>query len=206
MENNENERVISTRRKSTKKSNASMLAIISLSVLLGLSIIFGVTAAFFAANQAATGTITLGDPVNINITQGGASVSSLTFSGLALPGTVYDQEIGITMPAATSDAVVRGKLTITNADGASTNVLATTNASWIDGGDEYYYYNGKMTASQSTGFITQLTVPTSLTNEDANKTFTINIQVEAIQWANGAAAEVWTTAPAEWVTAYGSGV
>lgn len=193
-------------RKIKKQSSASSIAIIALSIMLGLSVIFGVTVAFFAANQEAAGTVTLGDPVNINITQGGASVSALTFSGTALPGTVYDQEIGISMPLATSDAVVRGKLTITNADGASTNVTGTTATGWVNGTDDYYYFNGKLSAGDSEAFITKITVPTSLTNIDANKTFTIAVLVEAIQWANGAASEVWTTAPVDWVTAYGSGV
>ena len=54
-------------------------------------------------------------------------------------------------------------------------------------------------------FVTSITVPTSLTNADANKTYTISIVVEAIQHANGAANEVWTTAPEDWLASYGQG-
>ena len=181
------------------------IAIVALSILLGLSLIFGVTAAFFSANQQAAGNITLGDPVNINITQGGASVSALTFSGTAMPGTVYDQVIGVSVPASTSDCVVRGKLTISNAQGATATVSAVTNANWTAGSDDYYYYNGVLSAGDTAGFITSLTVPTTLTNVDANKTFAITVDIEAIQFANGAASEVWTTAPQTWITNYGSG-
>ena len=188
-----------------RKSTGTTIAIVALSILLGLSVIFGVTAAFFTANQTASGNITLGDPVNINITQGGASVTALTFDGTAMPGTVYDQVIGISIPENSSNCVVRGKLTIANAQGTSTNVEAVTDATWTKGEDDYYYYKGVLKSNDTAGFVNKLTVPTSLTNQDANKTYTITVQVEAIQFANGAASEVWTTAPAEWITAYGSG-
>lgn len=188
-----------------KRSNGTTLAIVALSILLGLSLIFGVTAAFFSANKTATGDITLGDPVDINITQGGTTVTTLTFNGDAMPGTVYSQPIAVAMPANTSDAVLRGKLTITNSDSASVNVVATTTDEWTLGDDNYYYYNGKVSAGESKDFVTAITVPKELTNEDANKTFALSVQIEAIQFANGAASEVWTTAPADWISSYGSG-
>ena len=189
----------------TRRSSSATLAIVALSILLGLSVIFGVTAAFFSATATASGQITLGDPVNINVTQGGASVVTLTFDGTAMPGTVYSQPIGVSMPANTSDAVIRGKLTITNTDTAATNVTAVTADGWTAGEDDYYYYNGKLSAGQSANFVTSVTVPKTLTNEDANKTFALSVQIEAIQFANGAASEVWTTAPSAWTTSYGSG-
>ena len=191
--------------KNKKKSNGTTLAIVALSILLGLSVLFGVTAAFFGANAAASGNITLGDPVNVNITQGGATVTTLTFSGDAMPGTVYSQPIAVALPADTSDAVVRGKLSITNSENAAVNVTAATADGWTLGDDDYYYYEGKMTAGESKDFVTSITVPKELTNTDANKTYALSIQIEAIQFANGAAAEVWTTAPTEWVASYGSG-
>lgn len=190
----------------TRKTAGTTLAIIALSILLGLSVIFGVTAAFFSANATATGNITLGDPVNINITQGGTAVTTLTFTGKALPGTIYSQPIAVAIPASTSDAVIRGKLTITNSDTAATNVTAVTATGWTLGDDEYYYYNGKVSAGETHDFVTSVTVPKSLTNADANKTFALSVQIEAIQFANGAASEVWTTAPSTWVTNYGSGI
>ncbi|HAJ77933.1 MAG TPA: hypothetical protein DCO89_02570 [Clostridiales bacterium] len=200
--NRGNQRV-ATKKK--RKSSSATLAIVALSILLGLSVIFGVTAAFFSATATATGNITLGDPVNINITQGGTTVTTLTFDGTAMPGTVYDQPIAVAMPASTSDAVIRGKLTITNSDSAAVNVTATTNANWTLGEDDYYYYNGVMSAGESQEFVSAITVPKTLTNADANKTYAISVQIEAIQFANGAASEVWTTAPSTWTTNYGSG-
>ena len=148
------------------------------------------------------GNITLGDPVTISITQGGASASSLTFAGDALPGTVYDQPIGVQAPADMTEALMRAKLTITNPDGATTNVQATTTDDWATGEDLYYYYNGSISANESVDFITAVTIPTSLTNEDANKTFTIDVVVETIQRANNAANSVWTTAPTDWLETY----
>ena len=205
MEDEINQKNKTVKRKKRKKSNASTLAIVALSILLGLSLTFGLTAAFFGTTKTATGTITLGDPVDIIITQGGTTVTALTFDGSAMPGTEYDQPIAVAMPDNTSDAVLRGKLTITNSDEAAVNVSATTNGSWVLGQDDYYYFNGKLSAGQSQEFVTKITVPKSLTNADANKTYVISVQVEAIQFANGAAAEIWTTAPQTWVTNYGSG-
>ena len=191
-----------TNTQTKRRANASTIAIITLSVLLIATIGIGIALAFFTGNANVTGDITLGDPVTINITQGGASVSALTFSGKALPGTVYDQAIGISAPANTTDALVRAKLTITNADGASTAVTATTADSWQKGEDDYYYYKGIAKANDAINFITKVTIPTELTNADANKSFTIAVVVEAIQEANGAARAVWTTAPASWLDTY----
>ena len=188
--------------KQRKRVSGSTIAIVTLAVLLVASIAIGVTLAFFTATTTVTGNITLGDPVTISITQGGATATSLTFPGDALPGTVYDQAIGIAAPAALTEALVRAKLTITNADGATTTVEASTTASWTEGDDDYYYYEGSLTANDSVDFITSLTIPTSLTNADANKTFNIDVVVETIQRANNAANAVWTTAPTEWLNTY----
>ena len=208
MDNKKVEKSTVTTRKPTRKNGASKgskAAIITLSILLGFSILLGATAAFFSANANAGGTINLGDPVNVSITQGGATVSTLTFNGKALPGTVYDQPIGISIPAQTSDCVVRSKLTISNSDTASVNVEATTTDSWTLGDDGYYYYKGVLKATNTADFVTKITVPKTLTNEDANKTFALSVVVESIQYVNGAASEVWTTAPQDWLTTYGSG-
>ena len=214
MESRKNQNVTDSSLKNTRstsvakaqpKRHGTTLAIVALSILLALSLLVGVSAAFFSANATAGGDITLGDPVNINITQGGATVSTLTFGGDALPGTVYSQPISVALPAETSDAVIRGNLTITNSDTAAVNVTAVTPDTWTAGDDDYYYYKGKLSAGETADFVTSITVPKSLTNEDANKTFALSVQIEAIQFANGAAAEVWTTAPTDWVTSYGSG-
>ncbi len=185
-----------------KKTTPATIAIIVLSVLLLASVIFGATLAYFSANQDVTGTITLGNPVNINITQGGASVSTLTFDGTAMPGSVYSQPIGISVPANTSNALLRAKIQLTETDGDTTKVLATTTNNWTEGDDDYYYYNGVAKSSDAIEFVSKITVPTTLTNEDANKVFTVSVVVEAIQEANNAARNVWTTAPEEWLTTY----
>jgi len=193
---------MATATKQRKRLSTSTIAIITLSILLAVSIALGVTLAFFTSTATVAGDITLGDPVTISITQGGASVQSLTFANDALPGSVYDQTIGISAPADITTALVRAKLTITNTDGATANVEATTTEDWTDGEDDYYYYNGTISANATADFVTAITIPTSLTNEDANKTFTINVVVETIQQANNAANSVWTTAPEAWLNQY----
>ncbi len=194
-------------KKSTRKAmSGSTMAIIALSVLLAVSVGLGVTLAFFTSNANATGNVTLGDPVTIGLTQGGASVSTLTFDGNALPGTTFDQPIAVTAPANTSDAVIRAKVLLTDNDATTTDITATTSNDWtFNATDGYYYYNGVIKANNSVEFVSKLTVPTSLTNTSANKTLTVTVQVEAIQHANGAASTVWTDAPSQWVTDYGSG-
>lgn len=188
--------------KTKKRVSGSTIAIVTLAILLLASIAVGITLAYFTATATVAGEITLGNPVTISITQGGASASSLTFPGDALPGTVYSQAIGISAPTEMTEALMRAKLTITNADGASTNVEATATTSWTKGEDGYHYYNGTVTANASIDYITSLTVPTSLTNEDAKKSFNVDIIVETIQKANNAANAVWTTAPADWLATY----
>lgn len=188
--------------KERKRIKGSTIAIIVLSVMLIASIAVGVTLAYFAADANVAGNVGLGNPVNINITQGGSSVTSLTFSDDALPGHVYDQVIGVSVPDATSDALLRAKLTISNTDGLTLTVDATTVSAWIEGDDGYYYYNGVAKAGDAIDFVTAVTIPTEMTNEYANKTFNIDVSVEAIQEANNAARAVWTTAPTEWLDTY----
>lgn len=193
---------------STQKRNnrIAIWIIVALSVLLLVSFILGISGAYFQGSDSATGDVTTGGPVNIDITQGGASVSTLTFSNSAMPGDIFDQAVQVTAPAGTSKAVLRAKLTISNEAGLSAPVTATTASSWtLNSGDDYYYYAGTISAGDTIDFITQVEVPTSLTNDDANKTNSISVVVEAIQHANGAAKVVWTTAPDEWVATYGSG-
>ena len=186
-----------------RKLNTSTIAIIVLSVLLIASIAIGATLAYFTADADVTGTITLGDPVNIEITQGGSAVSTLTFTDDAMPGTVYDQAIGVSIPTNTSNALLRAKVVLTYEDATTTDVTASATASWAENdADGYFYYNGVATAGDSIDFITSITVPTTLTNEAANRIYTVNVIVEAIQEANYAAANVWTDAPAEWIATY----
>lgn len=187
---------------SKSKINPSTIVIIVLSILLIASMAIGVTLAYFSSTSTVIGNVTLGNPVNINITQGGASVTSLTFGSDALPGHVYDQAIAVNVLEGTSDALLRAKLVITNNDGATINIQASTVNTWIVGEDEYYYYNGIATEGDEVEFVTAVTIPTSITNADANKTFNIEVVVEAIQEANNAARSVWTTAPSEWLDTY----
>lgn len=188
--------------KTRSRVSGSTVAIVILSILLIATIGVGVTLAYFTTTATVVGDITLGDPVTVLITQGGANVQSLTFEGKALPGTVYDQPIGISAPDNVSEALVRAKLTISDADGETTIVQATTTDSWQKGTDNYHYYKGTITSNGAADFVTAIKIPTDLTNADANRVFNINVVVEAIQQANNAANAVWTTAPEDWLNTY----
>jgi len=190
------------KEKTKSRVSGSTIAIITLTILLIASVGVGIVLAFFTANANVTGNITLGNPVTISITQGGASATSLTFSNNALPGETFTQSIGVLAPAQMTEALMRAKLTISNTEGATTTVDAETTSSWQEAADGYYYYNGTVNANNAIDFVTSITVPTSLTNEDANKTFNIEVVVETIQQANNAANSVWNTAPQEWLETY----
>lgn len=190
------------KNKSGPRFSGTTLTIVILSVLLVATVSIGITLAYFSSSVGVLGDITLGNPVNISITQGGSAVSSLTFSSDALPGTVYDQEIGVSAPANTSNALIRAKLTISNTQGATTNVEATTTNDWIKHTDNYYYYKGTLSENESISFIDKITIPTSVPNADANKTLNVNVIVEAIQQANNTANAVWTSAPADWLSEF----
>ena len=190
------------KEKTRSRVSGSTIAIITLTILLIASVGVGIVLAFFTANANVAGNITLGNPVTISITQGGASATSLTFSNNALPGETFTQSIGILAPAQMTEALMRAKLTISNTEGATTTVEAETTNSWQEAADGYYYYNGTVNANNAIDFVTSITVPTSLTNEDANKTFNIEVVVETIQQANNAANSVWNTAPEEWLETY----
>ncbi len=184
------------------KVSGSTIAIAVLSILLVIAIGVGIALAYFTAQTSVEGTITLGNPVTVSITQGGAVATSLTFDETALPGSVYSQSIGISAPAQMTEALMRAKLTITNTDGATTNVTATATDDWTLAEDGYHYYEGTVNANDDVDFITEITIPTTLTNDDANKTYTIEVVVETIQKANNAANSVWTTAPSSWIETY----
>lgn len=197
--------VVTEKRNTSSGLSGITFAIVALSLVMASAVVLGVTGAFFTNTQNVTGSITLGDPVTIQITQGGSSVSSLTFSGNAMPGTVYDQQISISAPANTSTALIRAKVVITNTDTASSNVTSTVADGWTTlQTDGYYYYNGALSAGNSIDFIDSIEIPTTLTNADAGKTFAVSVIVEAIQQANGAASSVWSTAPTTWKTTYAS--
>lgn len=189
-------------QKRKRRISGSTIAIVTLSILLLATIAIGITLAYFTDAATVAGDITLGDPVTISITQGGASATTLTFSSDALPGDVFDQPIGVAAPEDMTEALMRAKLTITNTDGATTNIEATPTDAWVIADDGYFYYNGSVVANANIDFITKVIVPTSLTNDDANKTFNVNVIVETIQRANNAANAVWTTAPTDWLNTY----
>ena len=190
------------KEKTKSRVSGSTIAIIILSILLIAALSVGIALAYFTANANVAGNITLGNPVTISITQGGASATSLTFSNNALPGDEFTQSIGVLAPAQMTEALMRAKLTISNTEGATTNVAAQTTDDWTTAEDGYYYYNGTVSANNAIDFVTSITVPTSLTNEDANKVFTIDVIVETIQQQNNAANAVWTTAPETWLETY----
>lgn len=173
-----------------------------LSILLIASIVFGITFAYFADATTVTGDITLGDPVLINITQDGVVVETFTFSDDALPGTVYDQEIAIAAPDDTTEAAIRAKITMTNEDVEANDFDLDTSEDWTLGDDGYYYYNGSLFAGNNIVLVNTITIPTSLTNESANKIYTVAVLAEAIQNANGAVGDVWNTAPEDWIIQY----
>ncbi|NLK94471.1 MAG: hypothetical protein GX275_04655 [Clostridiales bacterium] len=76
--------------------------------------------------------------------------------------------------------------------------LTTTleNGKWVDGGDGYFYYLGKVAPQASTTYVLDsVALDKSADNTYKNCTFDVIVTAEGIQASNGAAADTWTTAP-----------
>ncbi len=69
---------------------------------------------------------------------------------------------------------------------------------WVDGGDEYFYYLGKVAPGMSTSYLLDsVSLDKSADNTYKNATFDVIVNAEGIQASNGAALDTWTQASAD---------
>lgn len=151
-----------------QKSNKYTVTIIILTVLLAISLVVGTTFAWFASNDTASRTITLGDPVELNIVdQTLNSSDSFKFAFIAgdllVPGMKINVFAKAQFKQSNTPALLRAKINVSVKDStaspqdvadlqASLNaslqdtVATTGNYKWVfnggENGDGWWYYLG----------------------------------------------------------------
>ena len=119
--------------KESKEQNKYTSLIIVLSVLLAISLVAGATFAWFASSQEKLRTISLGDPVVVNIAQdstgvikpSGAEIPFTIAGNHLLPGMKVNTYAAVKFQQSHTPAVLRVKLTATVEGGtASTDEIA----------------------------------------------------------------------------------
>jgi predicted ribosomally synthesized peptide with SipW-like signal peptide len=151
-----------------QKSNRYTVTIIVLSVLLAISLVVGTTFAWFASNDTASRTITLGDPVELNIVdQELNSSDSFKFAFIAgdllVPGMKVNVFAKAQFKQSNTPALLRAKINVAVKDSTASpqdiaDLQASLNASlqasvatsgnykWVfnggEDGDNWWYYLG----------------------------------------------------------------
>lgn len=174
------------RKKATLVCSAALVGVIGI----------GATLAYFTDSDEATNTVTMGH-VDIDLTESnGESITDdgLTFDNV-MPGDTIPKIPTITVRADSQDAYVRMKMDIKPNEGSGItqkdiaeleNLLRqeiVEGTDWAYDG-EYYYYDQAMAAGSQVNFFDEVRIPTTWTNNTADKSFTISLQAEAIQAAN----------------------
>lgn len=139
-----------------RRLSASGVAVVALAVLLVISVSIGATLAWFASQDSAGGTFTLGSPVIVTVTdtsQQDTSTLAITIpSETLLPGVLIDPDIVVTLSASTTATILRASLTVLATDVVDAETLQQSfvealsdsiAAGWkYNGDDNYYYYLG----------------------------------------------------------------
>lgn len=93
---------------------ASTVALIVLSVLLVISVATGATLAWFASQDNAVGTFTLGQPVVVSVTDAaGADATELNMtiaSTNLLPGMLISPDVAVTLQPSTTATIMRARI------------------------------------------------------------------------------------------------
>ena len=178
-----------------KKSIITMVAALALVGAIGV----GSTLAYFTDNDAASNTRTMGH-VDIELSETSTGEYEELNKGLKFTNIVPGDEISkvpvIEVVKGSEDCYLRAKIEITDLDdiedGYAAELLSNINTGdydWVKGDDDYFYYVGGenagiVGAEDEITLFTTVKIPTGWGNEVADKTFDINITVEAIQADN----------------------
>lgn len=139
-----------------KKLSASAITIIVLSVLLVVSVAVAATLAWFAGQDSASGTLVLGQPVNVLVTDiNGNDTENLNLTISAdtlLPGMRIAPNIAVTLQPSTTASILRAKFDVTVANEPQNGTFADdfrnqitdeiSNAWRFNEEDGWYYYLG----------------------------------------------------------------
>ncbi len=181
-----------------KKSKKKLFAIIGGSVLafvLTVVVSVAVTLAYFGDQAANTSTITMDKAVLISDTDSATDGKQISMEGTTttavLPGQKTTAKGTVTLDANSLAAFIAIKPTITDNTGATTNkaAIAAAPTGWVKVGDYYFYANGtdktatmtQVAAGRNAVFEFTFIVDTALTNDAAEKTITVKLDVIAVQ-------------------------
>ncbi len=174
-------------KKLSKSTYGFIFAIIALVILLGVTLYLGISGWFYANVTKLESDVTLGQTLNLNITETGAKVASFTFPGSFLPGQKLDQNINITN-SSENDMFVRAKAVIFDCSDQDMNLELGISEHWTENGD-YFYFDQPLLKSNKISLASYVRLrPDKYYN--STKTYVFTIVVEAID-SNLSRSEVW---------------
>ncbi len=166
---------------SVKKYSIQTIAIIVLSVLLAISVAVGGTMAWFADKDTATGTLTMGGAVNIDIYDKGADSNDVTFTlpgdaDVVVPSMAVAVDTTVMVAQTTTPVFLRAKVDVqvsgvTDADGTIKNQFVAEVAK-LANGKGWYIASDDGDSSKAGGYFyyttTAATLSSNLTAVDAS--------------------------------------
>lgn len=183
--------------------------------LLAIILVSGALA-YFTDTATVTNKATMGN-VDIELkeyTMNGTEKVEWTNITNVLPGDTISKIPEITCATGSADCYVRAKVTITCADETLNNSAVITkdnlnvdDTKWYYADGYFYYRTPLTTESEAAVVFTEVTIPSTLNNDWANKESNIDVKVDAIQAANvtpdfTSAGEVWPGVQESDIVAY----
>lgn len=139
-------------KKLDKKTKNFIFAIVVLSLMLGLSIIYNFIGGF-VINSNTNSYLELGDNYTFKLSGLGTESEAFTVEGSTVLGTTTKQKIQIKLPNfEQNNLILRVKITF-----LGKNVQISGYDLWTQS-DDYYIYNGEKTANQTIGFCEEIKI------------------------------------------------
>lgn len=172
-----------------------ILVIVILSLLLLISVIFGIYS-FGEYNKRIYNT-NLGEDISIKVDGRGNYIGSVSYPNNIVYNTNYKQNINLNFENLTESLVVRGKLIFADNNNSQipTNLVLTTSNLWLEGEDNYYYFNEIITQNISIDFVKELVIPEMVPSVKNNCVVTIIVEVLTKSQAN----IIWNS-PESWLS------
>lgn len=164
--------------------NKKKITTIVTAVAVCSMMVVGGTLAWFTDKGEATNVVTFGNvDIKLEETKDGVlQEGGLTFNNI-MPGAILEKDPTITN-ISKNDCYIRAKVNFTGESIIDDKSLNIDNSKWKLCKDGYYYYKDPLAKNDTAQLFTTVTIPTTLGNEAAGKTFDIKIEAEAIQKDN----------------------
>lgn len=163
------------------KKLISMVVAIALVAVIGV----GATLAYFTDKEETTNVITMGH-VDIDLDEPNYEGDDNNEVKDIEPGQEITKDPTITVVEGSQDAYVRATITYGNLTEAQIADLAIEiNDGWyFNEEDNYYYFNAKLAEGESATLFDKVVIPETWGNAEADLSFTITVNAEAIQADN----------------------